>query len=161
MHRAVLIAAIAIATVWLLCAWDYVRQPATAQSAIAQVAIGEFSPDLIRAHRIPYTLHELLPSPAPLLDSVFKYSYVYARSGDVTRATTTASYTLLFALEDAEVEIAPVWESDALTRLRLRAGRVVVMPPRWRVDVVTGRVASLELYDPSSACATLLGHLRL
>lgn len=162
-RRAAVVAA-AIVAIWLLCAWDYVR-PSTS-AGLAQVSVADFSPQLVRAHRVPYVLNELLPSAADLIGSVFKFAYVRAvetRLEAPASLRTSAMYTVITARASAaEVDLRADSASAGETmRVLLQPGRVVVVPPRWSVAVAKGPVDVWQLFDPASACATLLGTMVL
>ena len=142
-----MLALVVVLALMILWKYYYLRK----EDAIASVPIDAMTPDLIRRHRIPYVIEELLPEPRVLLTTLFKYAYLFSRTKVADEMPiefkTTAMYTLVYSTEDGSH--VDVHRQGDKMRILMNQGRVVIVPPQWHVSM-SRNVTAIQLYDPIS-----------
>ena len=137
---------ITIFLIYLICAYHY-STPNSKE--IAQVSVQEFTPELVRKHRVPYIMDELVQDPEAFINTVFKYNYVYKKNGNNNKKTV-GTYTILYGTSDDDDGYAVL----SGTRVVVRKGRIIVLPARYPIDV-SSSVQIVQLFDVTSIIATL------
>lgn len=103
----------------------------------------------ILAERRPIVLTERLADHGELLNTVFKWTYLWSSGpsevapGEDGRASAWTRFTILYDPDkDVDVDIAPPTTSGSPTtseddkvRVRLRRSQTLVLPPSWRYSV--------------------------
>jgi hypothetical protein len=141
---------ITIFLIYLICAYHY-STPNSKE--IAQVSVQEFTPELVRKHRVPYIMDELVQDPEAFIRTVFRYNYVYKKccnNNDNNEKKTVGTYTILYGTTDDDDGYAVL----SGTRVVVRKGRIIVLPARYPIDV-SSSVQIVQLFDVTSIIATL------
>ena len=156
-----LYAAIAIA-LWISFALrSYHSHPQ--EILLHQSSIAAITPDYLRNLKQPVVIDEILANPMNLVDSLFRYSFVYKSVPKISAATTTktrASFNLVFCKEttkettkDVTIGVSTLADQEFIT-IKMKPGRTVIVPSRMKLRL-DDSVKVVEMFDPISAFCSL------
>ena len=174
-YRTLVISCIIIAVIVLaayytlrLCRVFYMHKPMT---AIAQVSLREFKPELVKIYRTPYILEERLPDTKDLQNIIFRFEVIKYREFNIEKGEqkfiTHGMYTIIHSeLDDQYIDMMTmhqneggdsiIEETQLTTRIKLNKGRVLILPPHLSMGKPSDFKGSIiHAYDITSFLATL------